>query len=571
MTPVDSRPGTRLEQNSTVAQVLELPEARIGMPEVVAGADLLDRCVRWVHASDSPQLAGQLEGGELIITTGAAIGQSASEQDHYATSLAAAGAVGIALELGTSFRDTPDGLVAACERERLPLIVFRRPVPFVKLVESAQSNLVTQQMADLRFAEFVHHTFMSLSLEEATMYKIVKTVSALSGCPTVLENMMHRVLAYEPADASTEVLLSEWEARSRSTPMSQSTEVVGREDWLTTPVVVRAAPVGRLVLMTKNAPTPTQIRVLERGAAALVLRLSYQRTPDQAEGDADKAVIYDLIHRRHCGERQMSARLGALGLPVRYRSMASVIIEIRSAGELLSWKGLEESALALVRSCSSVHDAKIVAAPLPDSRLNVVVSVPPRTAPDEFLIAVHRKLNELLPQVRVVICVGTPANDIAGICRSFDDAAQVARSVTHHTTERDFYTTSDIQLRGLFALLRDNAEVHTFIERTIGALLDYDIRHGTDNLSVLRCYMDSGRNKALAAQAAGVSRRTMYERLSTVSRILQADLADDETCTSIHAAIIARESVLAAKHGPSRLTPAPAVLGENAVRRESVL
>lgn len=557
MAPEEGRPPVPLGQNSTVAQILELPEARVGKPEVVAAGDLLDRCVRWVHASDSPELATQLEGGELIVTTGAAIGDSAADQHNYARSLAAAGAVGILLELGNKFDSPPEGLSTACAREQLPLIVFRRPASFVKFVEAAQSNLMTQQLSDLRFAEFVHHTFMHLSLEEATMYKIVKTVSGLAGCPAVLENLMHRVLAYEPtADVSTEVLLSGWEARSRAAPMSQTTEVVGREAWLTTPVVVRTAPVGRLVLLTKNAPTPTQIRVLERGASALMIRLSYQRTPDQSEGDADKAAIYDLIHRRHCGERQMSTRLGALGLPVRHRSLAGVIIEIRSGGENLSWKGLEENALSIVRTCSSVHDAKIVAATLPDSRLNIVASVPPKSTPDKFLDAVYHKLGELLPQARVIISLGAPAEDITGICRSLEEAAQVAKSITDHTVERIYYSTNDIQLRGLFALLRDDPEVHTFIERTIGALLDYDIRNGSDHLAILHLYLNNGRNKVLAAQAAGISRRTVYERLSVVSRILRADLSDDETCTSIHAAIIARESVMANHHGPTRVPEA---------------
>lgn len=41
----------------TVQRALELPGLRAGLPEVVAGADRLNRTVRWVHAGEVPNIA----------------------------------------------------------------------------------------------------------------------------------------------------------------------------------------------------------------------------------------------------------------------------------------------------------------------------------------------------------------------------------------------------------------------------------------------------------------------------------------------------------------------------------
>lgn len=41
----------------TVRQALELPGLRGGVPEVLAGADRLDRTVRWVHTGEVPNIA----------------------------------------------------------------------------------------------------------------------------------------------------------------------------------------------------------------------------------------------------------------------------------------------------------------------------------------------------------------------------------------------------------------------------------------------------------------------------------------------------------------------------------
>ena len=58
----------------TVQRALELPGLRGGLPEILAGADRLQRTVRWVHAGEVPNIASLLKGGELLLTTGYGLG-----------------------------------------------------------------------------------------------------------------------------------------------------------------------------------------------------------------------------------------------------------------------------------------------------------------------------------------------------------------------------------------------------------------------------------------------------------------------------------------------------------------
>lgn len=64
----------------TVARALGLPALRRGLPEVVAGQELLERPVRWVHAGEVPHIAALLKGGELLLTTGLGVGSRPAEQ-----------------------------------------------------------------------------------------------------------------------------------------------------------------------------------------------------------------------------------------------------------------------------------------------------------------------------------------------------------------------------------------------------------------------------------------------------------------------------------------------------------
>src|SRR3954466_12005809 len=104
----------------TVAEVLELPEVVRGEPVVRAGAEQLDRRVRWVHVSEVSDIAHLLEGGELILSTGIALPSDPDALAQYVEELSAAGATGLAVELGRRYQGAlPPKLIAAAERSSL--------------------------------------------------------------------------------------------------------------------------------------------------------------------------------------------------------------------------------------------------------------------------------------------------------------------------------------------------------------------------------------------------------------------------------------------------------------------
>ena len=105
-----------------------------------------------------------------------------------------------------------------------------------------------------------------------------------------------------------------------------------------------------------------------------------------------------------------------------------------------------------------------------------------------------------------------------------------------------YYRLTDVRLRGLLHLLRDDDRLQTFVERELGPLLAHDAQHGTDLVGVLRTYLNAGRNKSVAADAAPLSRPSFYERLHRIERVLQVDLDSVESCLSLHVALLARDA-----------------------------
>ena len=107
---------------------------RRALAEVIAGADGLDRELRWAHVIEMADPSDLLKGGELVLTTGIGPGPRARDQEQWIASLIGQGAAAIAVELGSTWREqVPEPVVRACAEAGVPLVAFRRSVRFVDI------------------------------------------------------------------------------------------------------------------------------------------------------------------------------------------------------------------------------------------------------------------------------------------------------------------------------------------------------------------------------------------------------------------------------------------------------
>src|SRR5689334_18758958 len=175
-----------------------MPAVRSADPEVLAGADLLDRPVRWVHPTELADIGPLLRGGDLVLTTGIAMPEAPEALTAFAQGLAQTEAAGLFVELGRRWSALPDALVAVCDALGLPLVALRREVRFAAVTQAIGERLVDEQLTELREAQRVHDTFTELGISEAGPDAILDAVQQLAGAAAVLESEEHQVLDYRP-------------------------------------------------------------------------------------------------------------------------------------------------------------------------------------------------------------------------------------------------------------------------------------------------------------------------------------------------------------------------------------
>jgi PucR family transcriptional regulator, purine catabolism regulatory protein len=546
----------------TVAEVLALDPVRSGAPRVLAGADRLDAQVRWVHVIELTRAAHLLRGGELVLSTGIALPDDAAGLQHYVAELAAVGVSALAVELGSRYaRSLPVALVSAASDHQLPLIVLERETQFIEITEAVHARIIDAQLAELRSAERLHQVFTELAVSGAAADEVVAQAASLAGCPVILENLAHHVLACAPGTQDAATLLAGFAARSRAVRVPGRTGFDAASGWLVTGVGARGEDWGRLILLRSGAAgaAPGDVALIERAATTLALGRLLDHQQESLERQAHRTILSAFLGHGYADQSEAEARARALGVPVTGRCLVTVVVRLAvppaAAGSggrppappaPAGSPGLEAQARAtgiadaLAEVCRRQRVPALVGS-LDDNRVAALLALPPRSDADAVLTRLADQLRPRLCE-QDVIGAGSGVDSVNGVHRSFLEADHVAEAVAGDGSGLPFYRLPDLRLRGLLHLLRDDPRVQAFAERELGPLLMHDDASGTQLLAALAAYLSAGGNKAEAAKQAHLARPTLYERLRQIEDVLGVDLEPAESRLSLHVALLALKS-----------------------------
>ena len=549
----------------TVAEVLALDPVRSGAPRVLAGAERLSAPVRWVHVIELAQAAHLLRGGELVLSTGIALPDDAAGLGRYVAELASVGVSGLAVELGSRYaRNLPSALIAAAADHQLPLIVFERETQFIEITEAVHARIIDAQLAELRSAERLHRVFTELAVSGAPADEVVAQAATLAGCPVILEDLAHQVLACAPLRADAASLLAGFSGRSRSARLTGRTGYDAASGWLVTIVGARGEDWGRLIMLRGEAPRPGDEALIERAATTLALGRLLDHQRESLERQAHRTILSAFLGNGYSDPAEAAARARALGVPVAGRLLVPVVVRVASshagtgqaaaapaAGVPGMPRPLVAPALAAPARAAGIADAlaevcrqlnmPALVGSLDDDRVAALLTLAPQADPEAALARLASQLRPRLDPADV-IGAGSPVDSVAAVQRSLLEADHVAGAAAADG-HRTYYRLPDLRLRGLLHLLRHDPRLQAFAERELSRLLVHDDATGSQLVPALTAYLEAGGNKAAAAKLAHLARPTMYERLRQIEDVLGVELEPAESRLSLHVALLALQAV----------------------------
>lgn len=514
----------------TVGEVVALPVVQAGAPEVLSDRRW-DEPLRWVHGSDLADLSALLQGGELVLTTGAALARSPRK---YLQRLASAGAIGVIVELGTRVAELPRSAGPTAEDLDLTLVVLHRSIRFVDVTEAVHRRIVAEQYEAVAFDRRVHETFTELSMKRVSVAGIVDAAARMLSEPVVLEDLSHHALAVS-ADAHADVLV-DWERRSRRNP--------GAEGWAVTAVGPRTEEWGRLVVPQQPADSARATMVLERAAAALALHRMVERDRTGLQQQAQSGLIDDVLRGRITDEREAAARAHALGLRAAAHYLPAVV-RVQRHGRSADPVARHRRNVALLDAVAHTVNAAGHSGLFTlrgDGEVGAVLALRSGGQPGRALTALGEALRREIARVdgadNAVLALAEQEGAVTDAVAGLDEAAHVAEVAVAMGGTRPYFRAADTRLRGLVTLLRDDRRVQRFAETELRALLGDDDRAEPSNLEVLRTYLAVAGNKVAAADRLHISRPALYKRLAGLRKRLGVDLDDGESMASLYVALL---------------------------------
>lgn len=448
--------------------------------------------------------------------------------------------------VGTTDR-LPPAMIEKANRLGLALVLLPEGSSVREAHRSALTLLINRQAQVAQRAAQVYEHLVRLSAEGVALDGLARAIAEMTGKTVLVQDKRLTPIAECPAAgiqpvwpavlaelSQFETLPEGWaDRRAAAGIRAVMHQAVGDGlARLITPVAVGHLARGYLSVIGGAEDFDSfDALVVEQGAAACALEMSKAKAISEAtkslRGDFVDAVLAGAIPPQ---EIQRWAQ--RIGHDITAPHTAVIFAWPEGAG--LSLRRLEtivngEIGLGRVSALLRVSEGEVAA-------FVVLDPADPLKTARGFAQAVHNQAHGEHPKTGLLCGIGRPALQVADWRTSYKEAGQ-ALAAARRLGERGPLYFGDLSVHRLLFQLEGHPDLDTFVEETLGALIDYDKAHHSNLLQTLSAYFANGGNLSQTAEALFVHRNTLQYRMERIAQISALDLANPETKLAVHLAL----------------------------------
>ncbi|MFE6174819.1 helix-turn-helix domain-containing protein [Streptomyces sp. NPDC056464] len=291
-------------------------------------------------------------------------------------------------------------------------------------------------------------------------------------------------------------------------------------DWIAA-VVAGGELLGALVLRGHPGLDPVDQRTLERAATVTSLLLLARRSASEAEQRVRGELLDDLLDARDRDPRLLRERAARLhaDLDATHVVLAARLDTVAADAE--------QEAAARRRLWSAASHLAATRHGLAVARDGGTVLLLPLETGDTATAVARRAARHLGTAVHEAVTVGAsaPVENLAArsdaVAAAYEESRRCLDALDLLGRSGDGAAAEDFGFLGL--LLAGDRDITGFVDRTIGRVVAYDERRGTDLLHTLDAYFACGMSPARTKDDLHVHVNTVAQRLERVGRLLGAD------------------------------------------------
>ncbi|AUY52059.1 GAF domain-containing protein [Streptomyces sp. CB01881] len=383
------------------------------------------------------------------------------------------------------------------------------------------NELVRAHAAAVQRAEQGHDRLTDLVLRGAEVPDVAAAVAALLGGEIAVLDTGGEPLAGRAAPAEG---LAEAVAASRS----EGRSVRHGDAWVCA-VLAGQEPLGTLVLRGRPGLDDADRRLFERAGVVTALLLLLRRSVAETENRVRGELLADLLTAPDRDPAGLTARGRRLGVDLGRPHLVLVAEPAGAPGSAATDRsrlaGAAGGYLFGSRGISAEHGEAVVLL-LPDDGS--------AGAPQEAAERAAQRLARLAG-FPVTVGAGRPAAGPVALAASYAEGLRCVRALRVLGRAGDGASARALGFLGV--LLGDGHDVDGFVGATLGPLLDYDARRGTELVRTLRAYFDCGGSLTRAKDELHVHVNTVVQRLDRVEVLLGRDWNHPERSLELQLAL----------------------------------
>ncbi|MEV5974100.1 GAF domain-containing protein [Streptomyces sp. NPDC051921] len=297
------------------------------------------------------------------------------------------------------------------------------------------------------------------------------------------------------------------------------------DDWVAA-VSAGGETFGALVLRERPDLDPVDLRTLERAALVTSLLLLARRSAGEAEQRVRGELLDDLLDAPDRDPGLLRERAARLRTDTDAPHVVlAARIDRAGAGAEADAGGRESADRQRLRSAAShLAATRHGLASARDGGTVLLLPLGPGESAAELARQTARHLGGAL---REAVTVGASAPVTAPLAHpervgpAYDEARRCLDALRLLRRQGEGAAAEDLGFLGL--LLADTRDIEGFVERTIGQVVAYDRRRGTDLVRTMDAYFASGMSPARTKDDLHVHVNTVAQRVERIGRLLGPD------------------------------------------------
>ncbi|MER6444295.1 helix-turn-helix domain-containing protein [Streptomyces venezuelae] len=396
---------------------------------------------------------------------------------------------------------------------------------------NAASKTIEAHSEAMRRAEDAHDRLTDLVLRGGDVTDVATAIGAVLQGGT----LVHDAEGAELARAGTDPRPPSVQAVAASRAGGRAVFVDGT--WVCA-VLAGQEPLGSIALTGRADLDDADRRLFERAslvtALLLLLRRSVAETEDRIRGE----LLGDLLGRA-ADPAGLSARARRLGMNLG-RPHAVFVLHAGAVPRPRLLAAAARSARAR-KGLAGLHHEDVVLVCPTDIPTGTPADIPTGTPAPGAAPGAGPAAASLAHELRQVLAgpvtVGA-AGPVSGPAEFADAYAEARRCRTALRALGREGTGAALQDLGfLGVLLGDQADLGGYVRQTLGPVLAYDAKRGTDLTHTLRAYFDAGASRSRAAEALHVHVNTVVQRLDRIAGLLGRDWQRPERALELQLAL----------------------------------